>query len=1173
MTSYTFASWDRTGAAASLRDVDDLRRTAPVRGTLSATASVKGRPAAVPVPLSLYGPGDVLAVDPKQIVRLYPRPGTPDAETTRFPLVEFDRTDFPWLFTPLAPVSGGELRPWLTLVCVPTAAGRPRRRPGKPLPVLQVSPTELPDPEFLHLWAHSQTITGHKDDTRRSLSRLIAPRRLLPHTEYAACLVPAFEAGRRAGLGEEGGDLSRAWKATDDAATLPVYHFWTFSTGEAGDFETLAARLRCRPLTKDTGRRKMDVSRPGPLIQPGPGQHTLDVESALRSPAAPDRTTWPVDAPSTAWQKALASALDLAKTVDGEEDPEVQPPLYGGFHALCARVGPALTGWPHTLNLDPRWRVAAGLGTRSVQREQEQLMASAWSQLAEAQAANRFVDLARFARLVGGSLHRRHVRTLSTDEILHLAVPLKTRAVFGTATLAHTIHGSALPTALSTTAFRRAVRPRGALCRRVSLIAPSAGPAQAQRPFAATIASLAASGKGLAVAPVAPDGTVSFGVAPQRVVSAQRLPAVLAALGSYGTAPLGWLALGKKAETRAKLLDLTTDQLSALPDIPAAAFEAVFPLRALPEIGVSERYLAQVRLTTGGALMLPSGRVTAVPLLPASSDVATGGAFTGSWSGPWSESSRPLPADHWDGTCGGTWTRGGAGGTWRGRFAGLWNARPEGGPGGFWRTVLCGTWESGEERGTWQGVANGTWDPRSTTSDGSFTGVWQSATRRGTWHGSCPGTWDWDKSGRAGIWRADCAGSWLQDASDGGAGQDAWQESDLAAILGGWQAEGSIPLSTLFGRDRLKEVAGRLPAAAVLGITPADGRAMVTAALDRMYRPADAPVVPPRATFPATDARTTVTALLDPRAAIDTVLRSRVVRPATEQPGAPVQWAPTFADAMWKPLAAQSTEWMLAGLERVEADTAALAFTNPWFVAAYMTGANHEFARELRWREYPTDQRGTYFTRFWGADPDMPALTRWDTTLQLGAHLTAPPKRLVLLLRTALLRRYPGLIVYAAPLTGPLGQERQPDDANAEHPIFRGTLDPETAFFGFPLTEEDVLVKPWGFVLAEHPTEPLFGLDDPATAETLAWGDLYRPPPETDPPTFADDWNDLNWKHLFTSSEAYEAAKHAPSALLSSVSHGGVVWGASAAGTARQCFQQPVRVVMPAKRLLREEPA
>ncbi|MED7828867.1 hypothetical protein, partial [Streptomyces chiangmaiensis] len=71
----------------------------------------------------------------------------------------------------------------------------------------------------------------------------------------------------------------------------------------------------------------------------------------------------------------------------------------------------------------------------------------------------------------------------------------------------------------------------------------------------------------------------------------------------------------------------------------------------------------------------------------------------------------------------------------------------------------------------------------------------------------------------------------------------------------------------------------------------------------------------------------------------------------------------------------------------------------------------------------------------------------------------------------------------------------------------------------------------------------------------------------------ADDWNNLNWTHLFDSKDAYLQATHAPGTVRPRVSIPNSqppepVWGESAAGTARQCFQQPVRVVLPADRLL-----
>ncbi|WP_335935061.1 hypothetical protein [Streptomyces sp. PTD5-9] len=43
-----------------------------------------------------------------------------------------------------------------------------------------------------------------------------------------------------------------------------------------------------------------------------------------------------------------------------------------------------------------------------------------------------------------------------------------------------------------------------------------------------------------------------------------------------------------------------------------------------------------------------------------------------------------------------------------------------------------------------------------------------------------------------------------------------------------------------------------------------------------------------------------------------------------------------------------------------------------------------------------------------------------------------------------MLRRCPGAVIYAAPLTG-----TDPDEDHARYPVFRGGLNPETAMLGF----------------------------------------------------------------------------------------------------------------------------
>ena len=74
---------------------------------------------------------------------------------------------------------------------------------------------------------------------------------------------------------------------------------------------------------------------------------------------------------------------------------------------------------------------------------------------------------------------------------------------------------------------------------------------------------------------------------------------------------------------------------------------------------------------------------------------------------------------------------------------------------------------------------------------------------------------------------------------------------------------------------------------------------------------------------------------------------------------------PEFPQPMSEALRELAPEYLLPGLEHVPPNTATLMRTNQAFVEAFMAGLNTEMARELLWREYPTDQRGTCFHHFW----------------------------------------------------------------------------------------------------------------------------------------------------------------------------------------------------------------
>jgi hypothetical protein len=203
----------------------------------------------------------------------------------------------------------------------------------------------------------------------------------------------------------------------------------------------------------------------------------------------------------------------------------------------------------------------------------------------------------------------------------------------------------------------------------------------------------------------------------------------------------------------------------------------------------------------------------------------------------------------------------------------------------------------------------------------------------------------------------------------------------------------------------------------------------------------------------------------------------------------PIMTAPKFPQPMYESLRDLSQELLLPGLETVEPNSVLGLETNSRFVEAYLVGLNFEMGRELLWRGYPTDQRGTYFDRFWdsrasGGAADVHPIHGW-LDRPLGDPQTAPAgDRFVMLIRSALLRRYPSAVIYAAKALRPNGVRKpsqSPDDE--EHPVFRGSMQPDVTFFGFDLSVDQVVGTGVGddhgyfIVIQEQPGEPRFGFD------------------------------------------------------------------------------------------------
>jgi hypothetical protein len=301
---------------------------------------------------------------------------------------------------------------------------------------------------------------------------------------------------------------------------------------------------------------------------------------------------------------------------------------------------------------------------------------------------------------------------------------------------------------------------------------------------------------------------------------------------------------------------------------------------------------------------------------------------------------------------------------------------------------------------------------------------------------------------------------------------------------------------------------------------------------------------------------------LDPRTTVPARIRGRLTAGSGRLPTwlrpdwfddlriEPVMAHPHFPWPMYEPLHRWDPEWMVPGLGLIERpDMATLLETNNRFIEAYLVGLNHEMGRELLWREYPTDQRGTYFDSFWTGRPELKADLHelpWRTG-SIGEHMAGPDKRLVFLVRGDLVRRYPGVVAHAA----------READRDRGIPIFEATSPIETLFHvflppnvllvGFDMTRAriDTPGETWWFTLSENPTEPRFGLDPSReggfTRDNLIWDDFGV----TQPGQFLDATRNLPLVNFPPNR-----------------------WGTSSAQVASLLFQLPARAAFLGKRMV-----
>ena len=648
---FHFRPWLRRGIAADIatHDGPGLPARAALGVTLNVTAVDGGAVTAdTPPPeltVHLYGPGDVIGIDPRHVIRTEPRDQTVNFEPNYLAGIEFDYPDFPWLFTP-ATANGDRLRPFVALIALKDGEYTTPDIPPNPLPAVDVQDVSALQPlDDAWNWAHAQ-ISGDGDVTATIasnpaavISRLLCPRRLDPETSYAAFLVPAFEIGRQAGLGLDVSGTTTAdpaWTGQTAAPLrLPVYFRFSFRTSDAGDFESLVRKLKETVLPADVGSAPMDVSAPGAGI-PGAGP-PLGLEGALcsveTSPTAwsgPDRD---------AFQAAVAPLVNLTAAAAPDDpdnpapqDPHIVPPFYGKWQAAASAVTQGQPGWPGDLNLDPRNRAAAAMGTQVVQAQRTALMASAWQQVAGIQAANQALRGAQLSRAAMTAIWAGHLSPASPATLLSLTAPVATRVLASPRTVYSVITASRVPQRMLSGSYRRAMRPLGPLARRAAVLSGVTEPPAARTPL---LTRINADQVRVAPPPPPPGAMTSIDQVSDAAESAALPPglpswlrAVLDWLAAHLHGWLEWLAillgLGRLQAVRAAAATLRTGRLTTV-TITQAPPATRFTL-TIPPSGLGGDGTLQTGGEAGAPVTTPASGDTAAALLFRTAASATLGA-------------------------------------------------------------------------------------------------------------------------------------------------------------------------------------------------------------------------------------------------------------------------------------------------------------------------------------------------------------------------------------------------------------------------------------------------------------------------------------------------------------------------------------------------------------------
>lgn len=417
---FSFLSWVQNPLVGrSEVHADSLRPVVPVQLNLQVGG---GYPATdtVTKDLAIRGPGDVIGLQPEAVLKTTPPAGEQQYSPLLLPSIEFSEEDLPWRYSPQqALLPSGQKAPWCFLLTLKEEEFTALPQGSGPLPAIQVKNLSVfPDPAQTWLWGHvqvNQALTTSptvlvtnaqsqafvdgalKQNPDLAFSRLLSPRKLDANATYHAFLVPAYETGRLAGLGQPFSPvptatltaLTSSWSGTGSKA-FPVYYQWQFRTGDDGDFESLARRMQAQQL-ENFGNQPLAAYTPlGSLRSAASVEQQLVLPGIVHAVVSAASTPDPTQVVTDLRDEVNKAFVPPTAGTGTYVRPVVAPPAYGRAYATppAAGLDAASTDWFSVLNLHPGYRALAAVGGNVIQDNQEEYMQRAWEQVRDIIAAN-----------------------------------------------------------------------------------------------------------------------------------------------------------------------------------------------------------------------------------------------------------------------------------------------------------------------------------------------------------------------------------------------------------------------------------------------------------------------------------------------------------------------------------------------------------------------------------------------------------------------------------------------------------------------------------------------------------------------------------------------------------------------------------------------------------------